>query len=97
MADEYIRKQDAVSIIEKEMKNYVSDIWYKSATHSALNDVNENIKAFESADVVQVVRCKNCENWQTDWNPSISNRHYCAVMDSMMTAEDFCSYGEREG
>ena len=95
MKDEYIRKQDAVSIIEKEMKNYVSDIWYKSATHSALNDVSENIKSLEPADVVPVVRCKDCKNWQTDWNPSIPDRHYCAVMDSMMKADDFCSYGER--
>lgn len=44
---------------------------------------------------VRIVRCKDCKNWQTDWNPSIPDRHYCAVMDSMMKAEDFCSYGER--
>lgn len=50
--DEYIRRQDAVGVIEKEMKNYVSDIWYKSATHSALNDVNENIKSIKPANVV---------------------------------------------
>lgn len=50
----------------------------------------------EPADVVQVCHCKDCGNWQTDWNPSIPDRHYCAVMDSMMKADDFCSYGERE-
>ena len=44
---------------------------------------------------VRIVRCKDCENWQTDWNPSIPDRHYCAVIDSMMKADDFCSYGER--
>ena len=52
MKDEYICKQDAAGVIEKEMENYVSDIWYKSATHSALNDVNENIKSLEPADVL---------------------------------------------
>lgn len=45
-------------------------------------------------DWVLVTRCEDCENWQTDWNPSIPDRHYCAVMDSMMKANDFCSYGE---
>lgn len=55
MRDEFIAKQDAVGIIEKEMENYVSDIWYKSATHSALNDVNENIKSLKPADVALVV------------------------------------------
>jgi hypothetical protein len=54
------------------------------------------IESLEPADVAPVVRCKDCENWQTDWNPSIPDRHYYAVMDSMMKADDFCSYGERK-
>ena len=85
MADEYIRKQDAIDLINK-----ISNIDLKAKGGICVSLANLQI-----ADVVPVVRCKDCENWQTDWNPSISNRHYCAVMDSMMTAEDFCSYGER--
>lgn len=54
MREEFIAKQDVVGIIEKEMKHYVSDVWYKSATHSALNDVNEDIKSLEPADVALV-------------------------------------------
>ena len=49
----------------------------------------------QDGDWVLVTRCKDCKNWQTNWTPSIPDRHYCAVMDSMMKAEDFCSYGER--
>ena len=49
----------------------------------------------QDGDWVLVIRCKDCENWQTDWNPSIPDRHYCAVMDSMMKANDFCSYGRK--
>lgn len=56
----------------------------------------DRIKALPAADVVPVIRCRDCEAWQTDWNPSIPDRHYCAVMDSMMKADDFCSYGERK-
>ena len=52
-------------------------------------------KIIRGTDIVPVVRCKDCENWQTDWNSSIPDRHYCAVMDSMMKADDFCSYGRR--
>lgn len=52
----------------------------------------ERIK--QDGDWVLVARCEDCENWQTNWNPSIPDRHYCAVMDSMMKANDFCSYGE---
>ena len=89
MKDEYIRKQDAVSIIEKEMKNYVSDIWYKSATHSALNDVSENIKSLEPADVVPVVRCRDCKHWKSYWGRCYKHDEYG------MASDDFCSYGEK--
>jgi len=87
MADEYIRKSDAVDVIEKEMKNYASDIWYKSAIHSALNDVNEGIKSLEPADVVQVVRCDDCVYY--------GSRRWCELHSSVFDDNAFCSYGER--
>ena len=58
--------------------------------------VNKVLDCIPAADVVPVVRCRDCKHWQTDWNPSIPDRHYCAVMDSMMKVDDFCSYGERK-
>ena len=42
-----------------------------------------------------LVRCKDCENYQTEWDPSVPGTHYCAVMDGMMKPNDFCSYAER--
>lgn len=68
---EYIRREDAVGVIEKEMKNYISDIWYKSAIHSALNDVNENIKSLEPADVVPMVHAY--------WIPQKENHEFKEV------------------
>ena len=58
-------------------------------------EISKQLKQLPSADLVPVVRCRDCKHWQTDWNPSIPDRHYCAVMDSMMKADDFCSYGEK--
>ena len=46
--------------------------------------------------VGELVRCKDCKEYQTDWEPSVPNRHFCAVMDSMMKPMDYCSYGERQ-
>ena len=93
MAD-YIERQaaiDAFNRIKSTLKN-PETAHYDTLMFYEIEDVLEDV---EPADVVPVVRCKDCENWQTDWNPSIPDRHYCAVMDSMMKAEDFCGYGER--
>ena len=81
MTNDYIRREDVVDAVKHA--------WAKGIEPS------QYIESLEPADVVPVVRCKDCENWQTDWNPSIPDRHYCAVMDSMMKADAFCSYGER--
>ena len=86
---DYIRKEDVLNLPQSIERNLCGEIVERSI------DVKD-IESLEPADVVPVVRCKDCENWQTDWNPSIPDRHYCAVMDSMMKADDFCSYGERK-
>ena len=94
MAD-YIERQaaiDAFNRIKNTLKN-PETAHYDTLMFYEIEDVLEDV---EPADVVPVVRCKDCKNWQTDWNPSIPDRHYCAVMDSMMKADDFCSYGERK-
>lgn len=44
-----------------------------------------------------ITRCKECKDWDTDWNSAIfPNCHYCPVMDKFMKPDDFCSYGERK-
>ena len=45
-----------------------------------------------SADVVEVVRCKDCKYWQHEEDVDfVCNRHY-----GYRTSMDFCSYGERK-
>ena len=82
---DYIRIEDAKDALQEKVFHNLTDEFY-----GAMQVLDE----LQPADVVPVVRCKDCENWQTDWNPSIPDRHYCAVMDSMMKANDFCSYSE---
>ena len=80
------------------MSYFPCDIPFMSDEELVKNGLKKPYKKpeiIDSKDLVPVVRCKDCENWQTDWNPSIPDRHYCAVMDSMMKADDFCSYGEK--
>lgn len=45
-------------------------------------------------DAVEVVRCKDCENWQRDWESSyLPNHHYCAMVDTTTEHDFYCSYG----
>ena len=44
---------------------------------------------FPSADVVQVVRCKDCKHWEDGYFG------YCTKTHTAMDYDAFCSYGER--
>lgn len=52
----------------------------------------EAIKAAPVADVVPVVRCKDCENAQNECGGMI----ICRVYKHIMWLQDFCSYGKRK-
>lgn len=43
----------------------------------------------------EIIRCKDCKEYQTDWETRFPNKHYCATMDSFMSEDEFCSYAER--
>ena len=47
-----------------------------------------------TADVVEVVRCKDCRFWQ-DNNGGYPNMNCRWFVDETPDADDFCSYGER--
>lgn len=49
-----------------------------------------------TADVVEVVRCKDCKYWVS---PMKDDAHYCnkkSGLVGIVAEEDFCSYGERK-
>ena len=53
--------------------------------------VERTISEAPTADVVEVVRCKDCERVY-----KYKDRYFCLNDNSEMNADDFCSYGERE-
>ena len=54
--------------------------------------VEETIMEQPAADVVEVVRCKDCKWWQHEEDVDfVCTRHYGYRLSS-----DFCSYGERK-
>lgn len=86
---DYISRQAAIDALDGIFDNVPMEL-----TTEILR-LRRELRGLSPADVVPVVRCRDCKHWQTDWNPSIPDRHYCAVMDSMMKADDFCSCGKR--
>ena len=93
---DYISREDATKVICEWGVRQERIGRYAVTIHELKQNTADMLDELPAADVVSVVRCRDCEAWQTDWNPSIPDRHYCAVMDSMMKADDFCSYGERK-
>ena len=85
MADEYIRRQDAVDAVCAEWCGNVHD------THCDACAEVRRIKALPSADVVQVVRCKDCERSEYD----VVFESYWCKLKRLVKPDDFCSYGKR--
>lgn len=81
--DEYIKREDAL----------------KAVTYNGLNDptlivsltllvAQKKIRKIPAADVVEVVRCKNCTEWDEKKQEC---SHWYGFREN-----DFCSYGERK-
>ena len=66
--------------------------WIKGSQQmtSKVKAIIARIKTMPTADAVSVVRCKECKH-----KDDIVN--YCYENDRNIKADDFCSYGEREG
>ena len=44
----------------------------------------------------EIVKCKDCENWDTTWqNDSAPNYHYCPMMDGSYSGDFYCAKAER--
>ena len=50
-----------------------------------------------SADVVAVVRCSECEKWQSGWDSTSAPKgtHFCAVTGLFKPADWFCADGAK--
>lgn len=98
---DYIKREDAkdavINIVGWEkIAKYVDEMSKHLSTkdidyYDALMDAEDAIDDLPSADVVEVVRCKDCLSFRYD-----NGITYCAPMGVEMQPTDFCSYGERK-
>lgn len=87
---EYLNKQTALDAILAEYPDAHYPEWYA-----------ERIKALPAADVVPVVRCKDCKHFNHERmeceNEAVSTDHEGGAQYSLnFWLDDFCSYGERK-
>ena len=56
------------------------------------------VRAMPAADVVEVVRCRECENWDTDWEPSHAEKgqYFCPILGQVTDTDFYCGCGERK-
>jgi hypothetical protein len=72
---------------------------YEMGINAGLHRAEAEIELAPTADVVEVVRCKDCKFWGIPHANDIEKSHYCC-RDNMWCmplrfANDYCSYGER--
>ena len=79
MAKEYIEREALFEAIRKD---------YEPISFSM---VCRHIDEAPAADVVEVVRCKDCSIYEQG-SPGLG---WCSVCDFVRMDNDFCSYGER--
>ena len=63
--------------------------------HEKANSYEQTLVKLAQNKQPEIIRCKDCKDYQTDWETSYPNRHYCATMDLVMPEDGFCSYAER--
>ena len=79
--NEYIKKEDAIKAIAR----YLSPV-FERAEEGATRVLSD----IPSADVVEVVRCKDCKWWDSDCG-------WCDLWGNTHEYKDgYCSYGERK-
>ena len=91
---------------EAVMKAFADFVW--NSNHSDLvpaptwNQAVDIVRDFPAADVVEVVRCRECKWWVREGNDSYGYAMFCDHDCSLggqgiKKPEDYCSHGERKG
>ena len=86
---EYIERD---TVLKELNKNSIT----KKITLANGVSIFDTIKNIPTADVVEVVRCKNCEHFKAYSDPLKGFYGECMVRESDIGEDDYCSYGIRK-
>lgn len=89
------RMLDELSVLQERFANGMG--WRDGEYEEALDEAIELINQMPSADVVVVVRCNDCKNYNAKENKAYIA--FCPVAEGIETIEptDYCCWGERKG
>ena len=100
--DEYIEKRKVVNLLielENEFQQFKPFKGFERAMYRKLCEAEIAIGKLPAADVVQVLRCKDCVHWDDDpdtYGSDYGPKGKCMKSFETMRADGFCSYGERK-
>ena len=89
---EYIEKKDLLKVLPPKCN--MGDM-YATAYNTCLNTIENLIKESPTADVVPVVRCKDCKHFRLYNGFKRGECRLFCELNSSMQINDYCSYGER--
>lgn len=93
---EYIEREKARELIDNYGKNAIDSGRWSLDPVDDIIALAKGVDKISSADVVEVVRCKSCQFWNT-YIPYPDGLGCCQTHASKITGEnDFCSYGIRK-
>lgn len=97
----YIEREALIKMIETKAANLkLFRSLYTGQSARALEHLVEQIAEMPAADVVEVVRCKDCFFYQKDKELAKANyldsEKYCALLKCENDKNGFCSYGKKE-
>ena len=96
MSDELIRRYD---VLGKAQWIGATATWDDPWPEGKEAVTVEDIEAVPAVDAVEVCRCRDCKNWETDWEPNYFNpdnpSYYCGENDLFPTGNWFCADGQR--
>ena len=97
MDKEYVGREEVIKILEHYDLSSGSTLGYHSG---AIECAISEIEMLPAADVVEVVRCKDCK-WYSELacgeRELLGSQGWCnEVMARPMPSNGFCSFGERE-
>lgn len=84
--NDYIKREDA---IEQARRNWTGEGDWIASTEINL------LKNLPSADVIEVVRCKDCKQIKEEHFNIMPDGFSCKLSGLMVEPEHYCSYGER--
>lgn len=91
---EYIERKATIETLKDNVTEMESDIYYGSNKGVPKDDIEDIVNEIPVADVIEVVRCKDCKYWKEE-----DFGMFCSHWASMLTesqAYDYCSHGERK-